>query len=248
MEIKGFVHLHNHTEYSLLDGAARIEALIRKAKEYDMPAVAITDHGVLYGMVDFYKKAVAEGVRPIIGCEVYLTPGSMRTRDSRDRYHLILLAGDNEGYHNLVKLVSKSWLEGFYYKPRIDKEVLAEHSKGLIGLSACIQGEIPSYILAGKYQEAVKAAEEYRQIFGKDNFFLELQDHNLREEKMVNNQLIRLANELDLPLVLTNDVHYLEQSDERLHDVLLALQTGKTVNDEERMKFPNDSFYFKSAG
>lgn len=248
MEIKGFVHLHNHTEYSLLDGAARIEALIRKAKEYDMPAVAITDHGVLYGMVDFYKKAVAEGVRPIIGCEVYLTPGSMRTRDSRDRYHLILLAGDNEGYHNLVKLVSKSWLEGFYYKPRIDKEVLAEHSKGLIGLSACIQGEIPSYILAGKYQEAVKAAEEYRQIFGKDNFFLELQDHNLREEKMVNNQLIRLANELDLPLVLTNDVHYLEQSDERLHDVLLALQTGKTINDEERMKFPNDSFYFKSAG
>lgn len=245
MEIKGFVHLHNHTEYSLLDGAARIGDLVRKAKEYDMPAVAITDHGVLYGMVEFYKKAVTEGIKPIIGCEVYLTPGSMQDRDTRDRYHLILLAEDNEGYHNLIKLVTKSWLEGFYYKPRIDKELLAKHSKGLIALSACIQGEIPGLILAGKYQEAVKTAEEYRQIFGKDNFFLELQDHNLREEKLVNSQLIRLANELDIPLVLTNDVHYLEQSDERLHDVLLALQTGKTVNDEDRMKFPNDSFYFK---
>lgn len=246
MEIKGFVHLHNHTEYSLLDGAARIEALVRKAKEYDMPAVAITDHGVLYGMVEFYKKAVAEGIKPIIGCEVYLTPGSMKDRDTRDRYHLILLAENNEGYHNLIKLVTKSWLEGFYYKPRVDKDALAEHSKGLIALSACIQGEIPAYILGGNYQGAVKAAEEYRQIFGRDNFFLELQDHNLREEKMVNSQLIRLANELDIPLVLTNDVHYLEQGDERLHDVLLALQTGKTINDEERMKFPNDSFYFKS--
>ncbi|NLM96892.1 MAG: PHP domain-containing protein, partial [Halanaerobiaceae bacterium] len=243
----GFIHLHSHTEYSLLDGAARVDALVSRARELGMPAVAMTDHGALYGVVDFYKKARAEKIKPIIGCEVYLTPGSMREKDNRTRYHLILLAENNEGYHILLKIVSKSWLEGFYYKPRVDKELLGEYSNGLIGLSACIQGEIPQLILQGNYQEALKTAEEYREIFGSDNFFLELQDHSLREEKLVNSQLIKISNESGLPLVLTNDVHYVNKEDAALHDVLLALQTGKTVNDRERMTFPNDSFYFKSA-
>ena len=245
-EHNGFIHLHNHTEYSLLDGAARIDALVSRARELSMPAVAMTDHGVLYGVVDFYKKATAEKIKPIIGCEVYIAPGSMRQKDTRTRYHLLLLAENNEGYHNLMKIVSKSWLEGFYYKPRVDKDLLAEYSNGLIGLSACIQGEIPQIILQGNYQEALKTAKEYGEIFGSDNFFLELQDHNLREEKLVNSQLIKISNELSLPMVLTNDVHYINKDDAVLHDVLLALQTGKTVNDKERLTFPNDNFYFKS--
>ncbi|MFP4661930.1 MAG: DNA polymerase III subunit alpha [Halanaerobiales bacterium] len=243
----GFVHLHNHTEYSLLDGAARINQLISRAKELGMPAVAMTDHGVLYGLVDFYKKAVKEDIKPIIGCEVYLTPGSMKDRDTRTRYHLLLLAENNQGYHNLIKLVTQSHLEGFYYKPRIDKELLSRHSAGLIGLSACIQGEIPQLLLQGNYQAAVETIGEYQQIFGEDSFFLELQDHNLREEKRVNNQLVKISGELNIPVVVTNDVHYLNKNDADLHDVLLALQTGTSINDEERMTFPNNSFYFKSA-
>ncbi|MFW5981107.1 MAG: PHP domain-containing protein [bacterium] len=241
-----FVHLHNHSEYSLLDGAARTNQLVSQAKEYGMPAVAITDHGVLYGLVDFYKKAVAEGIKPILGCEVYLTPSSMKLKDSRTRYHLVLLAENNLGYQNLVKIVSKSWIEGFYYKPRVDKELLAKYSQGLIALSACVQGEIPQALLAGDYDRAINAVKQYQEIFGSDNFFLELQDHNLREEKKVNSQLIKIGNHLEVPLVVTNDIHYLRKNDAELHDVLLALQTGKSVNDEDRMTFPNNSFYFKS--
>ena len=242
----GYVHLHNHTEYSLLDGAARIDQLILRAKEYGMPAVAMTDHGVLYGLVDFYKKAVKGDIKPILGCEVYLTTGSMRAKDTRTRYHLVLLAENDQGYHNLIKIVTQSHLEGFYYKPRVDKDLLYKHSEGIIALSACIQGEIPQLILQGNYKEAVKAAKEYQQIFGLNNFFLELQDHNLREEKRANNQLIKIGKESNIPMVVTNDVHYLNKSDASLHDVLLALQTGTNIKDEDRLTFPNDSFYFKS--
>ncbi|MFW5982154.1 MAG: DNA polymerase III subunit alpha, partial [Halanaerobiaceae bacterium] len=212
----------------------------------DMPAVAITDHGVLYGLVDFYKKATEQGIKPILGCEVYLTPSSMMLKDSRTRYHLVLLAENNQGYQNLIKIVSKSWIDGFYYKPRVDKELLAKYSEGLIVLSACIQGEIPQLILSGNYEGAITAAREYQQIFGKDNFYIELQDHNLREEKKANSQLIKIGNLLNIPMVLTNDVHYIQQSNADLHDVLLALQTGTNLNDDNRMTFPNDSFYFKS--
>ncbi|MFW6022923.1 MAG: DNA polymerase III subunit alpha [Halanaerobiaceae bacterium] len=242
----GYVHLHNHTEYSLLDGAARISQLIKKAKEFDMPAVAMTDHGVLYGIVEFYKKAVQEKIKPILGCEVYITPGSMEQRDNRTCFHLLLLAENNMGYQNLIKIVSESWLRGFYYKPRIDKELLFRNSEGLIALSSCIQGEIPSLILKGDYQQALKSASVYIDIFGENNFFLELQDHNMREEKRVNSKLIKIAREQNIPLVVTNDVHYINKSDARLHDVLLALQTGTTIEDEDRLTFPNDNFYFKS--
>ncbi|MGM0602223.1 MAG: DNA polymerase III subunit alpha [Bacillota bacterium] len=240
-----FVHLHNHTAYSLLDGAIRVEDMIKKAKENNMPAVAVTDHGVLYSMIEFYRHAKSENIKPILGCELYLTPGS-RFEKSKERYHLILLAENNKGYHNLIQLVSKAWLEGFYYKPRIDKELLAEYSDGLICLSACIQGEIPQLILKGRNDAAKKAAEEYSHIFGNNNFFLELQDHNLQQEKEAASGLINISQELDIPLVLTNDSHYLNKSDADLQDVLLALQTGTTVDDKDRMTFQGDEFYFKT--
>lgn len=244
---ENFVHLHVHTEYSLLDGAARIQQLVKQAKKYNMPAVAMTDHGVLYGLIDFYKKAHKAGIKPILGCEVYLTPTSMVKKDTRERYHLVLLAENNEGYRNLIKIVSRACTEGFYYKPRVDKKLLAEHSTGLIALSSCVQGEVPQLILQNKIEKARQAAKKYCQIFGKDNFYLELQDHGLREEKRVNIQLIKIGNELGIPLVITNDVHYLNQEDAGLHDVLLALQTGKSIDDEDRMTFPNNKFYFKSG-
>ncbi|HLV09882.1 MAG TPA: PHP domain-containing protein, partial [Halanaerobiales bacterium] len=243
---KEFVHLHVHTEYSLLDGALRLNSLIKRAREYDMPAVAITDHGVLYGIIDFYRQAKEVGIKPLIGSELYLAPSSHLEKKSREMYHLLLLARDNQGYHNLLKLVSRGWLEGFYYKPRIDKELLYQHRKGLLGFSACIQGEIPRLILKNRVEQARETIKEYCQIFEKDSFFLELQDHQLPEEKRVNSQLIQLAREMEVPLVVSNDVHYLDREDADLHDVLLALQTGKSVNDEERLKFPNKEFYFKN--
>lgn len=243
---ENFVHLHCHTEYSLLDGAIRIEDLVNQARNLGMPAVGMTDHGVLYGMVNFYHRAKKAGIKPVIGCEVYLAPTSRFEKNTRERYHLVLLAKDNRGYHNLIKIVSRAWLEGFYYKPRADKDLLYEHREGLIALSACIQGEIPQLILQNKLQEAAEVAREYQAIFGHGNFFLELQDHNLPEEKKVNSRLIQLANRLSLPLVVTNDVHYLKQEEADLHDVLLALQTGKKLSDQDRMSFPNDQFYFKS--
>jgi len=240
-----FVHLHNHTAYSLLDGALRIEDMVKKAKENNMPAVAMTDHGVLYGMIEFYRHAKSENIKPILGCELYLTTGS-RFEKSRERYHLILLAENNRGYHNLIQLVSKAWLEGFYYKPRVDKELLADYSDGLICLSACVQGEIPQLLLKGRYEAAKNAAAEYSQIFGRDNFFLELQDHNLQPEKEAASGIIKISQELDLPLVVTNDAHYLNKSDADLQDVLLALQTGTTVDDKNRMTFQGEEFYFKT--
>ena len=240
-----FVHLHNHTAFSLLDGAIRVDSLIKKTKKYDMPAAAITDHGVLYGIIDFYRKAKKEGIKPIIGAEVYLSLGS-RFEKNRKRYHLVLLAQNNEGYHNLIQLVSKAWLEGFYYKPRVDKELLAEYSKGLICLSACIQGEVPQLLINGNYDLAQKAVSDYHAIFGKDNFFLELQNHNLQQEKEAVQGLLKLSREENIPTVVTNDCHYLNKEDAELQDILLALQTGTTLADENRMTFTGQEFYYKS--
>jgi DNA polymerase-3 subunit alpha len=245
ISMSNFVHLHNHTAFSLLDGAIRIDSLIKKTKEYGMKAAAITDHGVLYGMIEFYRKAKKEGIKPIIGAELYLAPGS-RFEKNRKRYHLVLLAQNKEGYHNLIQLVSKAWLEGFYYKPRVDKELLAEYSRGLICLSACLQGEIPQLIINGNYDLAKKAASDYQAIFGRDNFFLELQDHNLQKEKEAAQGLLRLSREEKIPAVVTNDSHYLNKKDAELQDILLALQTGTTVDDENRMTFSGEEFYYKS--
>jgi DNA polymerase-3 subunit alpha len=243
-----FVHLHNHTEYSLLDGALRIENLIQQAKKYNMPAVAMTDHGVLYGMYEFYKKAKKNNIKPIIGCEVYVSPTDRFDKSVRNSYHLVLLAENNKGYHNLMKIVSSSWLEGFYYKPRVDKDLLYEHREGIIAMSACLQGEVSQAILKGESKKKVKnTIKEYQNIFGKENYFLELMDHNLSKEKKVNSTLIEISNEENIPLVVSNDVHYREKDDAKIHDVLLALQTGTTVNDENRLTFPNDNYYFKSS-
>ncbi|MFO7814259.1 MAG: DNA polymerase III subunit alpha [Halanaerobiales bacterium] len=246
--VKKFVHLHNHTEYSLLDGALRVDNLIQQAKKYNMPAVAITDHGVLYGMYEFYKKAKKNNINPIIGCEVYVSPTDRFDKSVRNRYHLVLLAEDNKGYHNLMKIVSSSWLEGFYYKPRVDKDLLYDHQEGIIALSACLQGEISQAILQNESKKDIKSKiEEYQNIFGKENFFLELMDHNLSEEKKVNSTLIEISNEENIPLVVSNDVHYKSKENAEVHDVLLALQTGTTVNDQNRLTFPNDNYYFKSS-
>ncbi|MCF8008288.1 MAG: DNA polymerase III subunit alpha [Halanaerobiales bacterium] len=246
--VKKFVHLHNHTEYSLLDGALRIDDLIKKAKKYDMPGVAMTDHGVLYGMYEFYKKAKNNNIKPIIGCEVYLSPTDRFDKTTRKRYHLVLLARNNQGYKNLLKIVSASWLEGFYYKPRVDKDLLYKYRKGITALSACLQGEISQSILSNKENQYLnELISQYQQIFGEEYFYLELQDHNLSDEKKINAKLIQLANENGYPMVITNDVHYKDREDAEIQDVLLALQTGKTVNDENRMRFPNDKFYFKSS-
>ncbi|MGM0445895.1 MAG: DNA polymerase III subunit alpha [Bacillota bacterium] len=243
-----FVHLHNHTEYSLLDGALRLERLVKKAKKLNMPAVAVTDHGVLYGMYGFYKIAKNNNIKPIIGCEVYLSPTDRFDKSVRKRYHLLLLAVDNQGLHNLMKIVSASWLEGFYYKPRVDKDLLYKYRKGIIASSACLQGEIPQAILNDKSKDdVINIINEYKQIFGKDNFYLELMDHSLTDEKKVNSSLIKISNSIDVPMIITNDIHYENKEDADVHDVLLALQTGKTIKDENRMRFPNDQFYFKSS-
>lgn len=242
-----FVHLHVHTEYSLLDGACRIPDLIQKVKELGMSAVAITDHGVMYGVIDFYKTAKESGIKPIIGCEVYLTPNSrFEKKGQKDPlFHLILLVKDKEGYKNLIKLLTLSYLEGFYYKPRIDKELLRSYSKGLIALSSCLAGEIPTYILQGNIDKARNAIFEYLDIFGND-FYLEIQDNGLPEQKIVNNILISLSKELDVPLVATNDVHYLNKEDSELHDILLCIQTGSKLKDKNRLRFETDEFYLKS--
>ena len=242
-----FIHLHNHSEYSLLDGTARIDNLIQAAKEDDMPAVALTDHGVLFGAIKFYRQAKEAGIKPIIGCEVYIAKDHQQ-KDVRNKenYHLVLLAENNQGYRNLLKLVSKAYLDGFYYKPRIDKKLLRENNEGLIALSSCLAGRIESLINNRQFEQAKEEVLEYKDIFGADNFFLELQDHGLAEEKEVNNELVRLSEDCDIPLVATNDTHYLKQDDAQAHDILLCIQTGKKVSDEDRMKFPNQEFYFKS--
>lgn len=246
---KGFVHLHNHSEYSLLDGACRIKDLVSRAAELDMPAVAITDHGVLYGVIDFYREAKRRGIKPIIGCEVYVAPRSRWDKEAGiddELYHLVLLAKNKQGYKNLVRLVSRAYLEGFYYKPRVDRELLERNSEGLIALSGCIAGEIPQLALRGKYQEALRVACFYNDLFGPGNFFLELQDHGMEEEKKICRVLLQISNETGIPLVATNDVHYIHREDAAVHDVLLCIQTGTVVSDERRMRFPGSEFYMKS--
>jgi DNA polymerase-3 subunit alpha len=243
-----FVHLHVHTEYSLLDGAARISKLVERASQMNMESIAITDHGNMHGVVQFYKEAKKNNIKPILGCEVYIAERTMMDKDpakDKNQYHLVLLAENQEGYNNLIKIVSKGYIDGFYYKPRVDKEVLKKHSKGIIALSACIAGEVQQQILRGPYEKAVEKAMEYIDIFGQGNFFLELQDHGIREQKIINKNLVKMSKEYNLPLVMTNDVHYINRDDAKFHEVLLCIQTGKNMDDEDRMKFPSDEFYLK---
>ena len=245
-----FAHLHVHTEFSLLDGSNKIKEYVRYVKELGMDSAAITDHGVMYGVVDFYKAAKEAGINPVIGCEVYVAPHSRFDREltgGEDRYyHLVLLAENNTGYANLVKIVSKGFTEGYYYRPRVDLEVLEQYHEGLIALSACLAGEVPRYIQKGLVDEAKKAALKYQNIFGKDNYFLELQDHGIPAQQSVNSVLLRMSKELDIPLVATNDVHYTYAQDAQPHDVLLCLQTGKKVADEDRMRYEGGQYYVKS--
>jgi len=250
MANSNFVHLHVHTQYSLLDGACLLTRLVDKAVQCKLPALAMTDHGNIFGAIKFYNLCVKNGIKPIIGCEVYVTSGSRFDRDfksgSDSNYHLILLAKDQEGYSNLVKLVSLAHLEGFYYKPRVDKEILSKYSKGLIASSACLKGEIPSAIISGNVNKATKLADEYLNIFGKGNFYLEVMENGLAEQRTANTQLIKISKELDIPLVATNDIHYLEREEAFAHEVLLAIQTQTTINDPNRFKFSSDSFYFRT--
>ncbi|SHL54662.1 DNA polymerase-3 subunit alpha [Anaerocolumna jejuensis DSM 15929] len=245
-----FTHLHLHTEYSLLDGSGKIKEMVSRVKELGMDSMAITDHGVMYGVIDFYKACLAEGIKPVIGCEVYVAPGSRFDREagaSDERYyHLILLAENNTGYQNLMKIVSAGFLEGFYYKPRVDYEVLEKHSEGIIALSACLAGEVASYLRKGFYEEGKQAALHYRQIFGEGNYFLELQDHGIPEQADVNQGLLRLSEETGIPLVATNDVHYTMESDAQAHDILLCIQTQKKVSDENRMRYEGGQYFIKS--
>lgn len=244
-----FCHLHTHTEYSLLDGASEITKLVKRVKELGMTACAITDHGCMYGAVDFYRACKAEGIRPVIGCEVYMAPGSRFDKvhgiDNKTS-HLILLAKNQTGYKNLIYLVSMGYIEGFYYKPRIDFELLKEHSEGLIALSACIAGEVPKRLISDDYEGAKKIAEKYIDVFGKENYYIEIQDHGLAEQKRIMPQLIKLSKELGVGLVATNDAHYILKSDAKYQDVLMCIQMEKTVDDPDRMKFETDEFYIKS--
>ena len=244
-----FVHLHLHTEYSLLDGACRIDGIMDRVKELGQSAVAITDHGVMYGCIDFYKAAKAAGIKPIIGCEVYVTRRRMEDRIhgvDNDPYHLVLLCKDRTGYENLCYLVSEAFIDGFYGKPRVDLDLLQKHHEGLIALSACLAGAIPQYLMEEDYASAKAYALKLADIFGDGDFYLELQDHGIEEQTPVNQGIMRIARETGLPLVVTNDAHYLRKEDAKMQDVLLCIQTGKTVEDENRMKFATDEFYLKS--
>lgn len=245
-----FTHLHLHTEYSLLDGSGKIRELVHRAKELGMDSLAITDHGVMYGVIDFYKACLAEGIKPILGCEVYVAPNSRfdrETGNSEDRYHhLVLLAENNQGYQNLMKIVSRGFLEGFYYKPRVDYEVLAQYSEGITALSACLAGEVAGNLLRGFYAEAKKAALKLQSIFGEGHFFLELQDHGMPEQKTVNQGILRLSKDTGIAMVATNDVHYTYAQDADSHDILLCIQTQKKVTDENRMRYEGGQYYLKS--
>ncbi len=246
-----FVHLHVHTEYSLLDGSNKIKEYVARVKELGMNSAAITDHGVMYGVIDFYRAARNEGIKPILGCEVYVAPGSRLDKtpgsNSEERYyHLVLLAENQKGYENLTKIVSKGFVDGYYYKPRVDLEVLEQYHEGIIALSACLAGEVQKYLLRGMYEDAKEAAKRYEKIFGKDNFFLELQDHGMQEQTLVNQQLLRLAEDTGIALVATNDVHYTYAEDEKPHDILLCIQTGKKLEDENRMRYEGGQYFVKS--
>lgn len=245
-----FTHLHVHTEYSLLDGSNKIKEYVKRLKELGMDSGAITDHGVMYGVIDFYKEAKANGIKPILGCEVYVAPNSRFDKEiggGEDRYHhLVLLAENNKGYANLMKIVSRGFTEGYYYRPRVDMEVLSQYHEGIIALSACLAGEVPRLIEKGLYQEAKKCAQKYLDCFGRGNYFLELQDHGIPEQKTVNAALLRLSKELDIPLVATNDIHYTYADDAASHDILLCIQTAKKVTDQDRMRYEGGQYYVKS--
>lgn len=246
----GFVHLHVHTEYSLLDGSNKISEYVARVKELGMDSAAITDHGVMYGVIDFYREAKKAGINPILGCEVYVAPGSRFDREitgGDDRYyHLVLLAENNTGYANLMKIVSKGFVDGYYYKPCVDKELLREYHEGIIALSACLAGEVQRYLVRGLYEDAKEKALEYQDIFGKGNYFLELQDHGIPEQKLVNQRLLQMSEELGIELAATNDVHYTYAEDEKPHDILLCIQTGKKLADENRMRYEGGQYYVKS--
>lgn len=245
-----FTHLHVHTEYSLLDGSSKIKEITKRAAELGMDSLAITDHGVMYGVIDFYKAAKEAGIKPVLGCEVYVAPGSRFDKEAgtgEDKYnHLVLLAENNTGYQNLMKIVSRGFTEGFYYKPRVDKELLREFHEGIIATSACLAGEVQRYLARGMYEEAKRVALYYQDIFGKDNFFLELQDHGIAEQHYVNPQLLRMSEETGIELICTNDVHYTYADDADAHDILLCIQTGKKVADENRMRYTGGQYYLKS--
>ena len=245
-----FAHLHVHTEFSLLDGSNKIKEYVSRVKELGMNSAAITDHGVMYGVIDFYREAKKQGINPILGCEVYVAPNSRFDREitgGDDRYyHLVLLAENEEGYANLTKIVSKGFVEGYYYKPRVDKELLRKYHKGIIALSACLAGEVARFLTKGLYEEAKKTALEYQEIFGEGNFFLELQDHGIPEQGLVNQQLFKMSEETGIELVATNDIHYTYAEDAKLHDILLCIQTGKKLSDENRMRYDGGQYYVKS--
>src|SRR3954469_3967020 len=248
MPSDSFVHLHLHTEYSFLDGAVRMKELMKKAKEFGMPAVAITDHGNLHGAIEFYQEAEKAGIKPIIGCEAYMAPGAIKDRPANQRdaaYHFTLLAKDERGYRNLVKMISTAHLDGFHYKPRIDKQILAQHSAGLIGLSGCLKGEINMAIQSDNLAKARQSVAEFRDILGADNFFLEMHDHGIEVQQKCNEMLPTLAREFGLGLVAANDVHFLERSHHETHDVMVCIGTGKMVHDERRMRYTPE-LYFKS--
>ncbi|MBR5637704.1 MAG: DNA polymerase III subunit alpha, partial [Pseudobutyrivibrio sp.] len=245
-----FVHLHTHTEYSLLDGSNKIKSYVAKCKENGMTAAAITDHGNMYGVTKFYDECMAQGIKPVIGCEVYVAPGSRFDREmvkGDDRYyHLILLAENNLGYHNLIKIVSAGYVDGFYYKPRVDFEILEKYHEGIICLSACLAGEVARALMRNQYDEAKEVALKYRNLFGENNYFLEMQDHGIAEQKNVNQGLMRLSRETGIQLVCTNDCHYTNKEDAYSHDVLLCIQTGAKMDDEDRLRFETEEFYVKT--
>ena len=245
-----FVHLHLHTQYSLLDGEIRLKGLFEKAKAFKLPAIAMTDHGNLFGTVDFYKQAQNHGLKPIIGCEVYVAPGSRLQKETQphqeNAFHLVLLCKNEKGYHNLIQLVSRAYFEGFYYRPRIDRELLKEYHKGLIAMTACLHGEIPYYLLQGDFDRALSHARELAEIFDQDRFYLELQKNDIPDQEIVNKGLLEIHHQLGIPIVATNDCHYLTQEEAKAHDVLLCIQTGKTVDDPNRLRFSSSQLYFKS--
>jgi DNA polymerase-3 subunit alpha len=244
-----FTHLHVHTEYSLLDGSGKVGKMIAKAKELGMKSLAITDHGTMYGCVDFYKQAVEQGIKPIIGCEIYVVSKSMYLKQNdkdNETHHLVLLVKNEIGYKNLMEIVSRASIDGFYYKPRVDHEFLRKHSEGLIALSACLAGEVQSSLNNNNREKAVEAALFYKEVF-KEDFYLELMYHGMSEQLKVNDEVVEIAKELNIPLVATNDVHYINKEDSKAHDILLCIQTGKTVEDENRMRYPSGEFYLKSS-
>jgi DNA polymerase III subunit alpha len=244
-----FTHLHVHTEYSLLDGSARIKRLVKKVKELGMDSIAITDHGVMYGVIDFYRACKEEGIKPIIGCEIYIAPRGLHLKENKsdaENYHLILLAKSNEGYQNLMKIASTAYVNGFYYKPRADYELLKKYSKDIVALSACLGGEVQQYLLKGDYEGAKKKALAYHEIFGQGNYYLELQDHGMEEQKKVADLLVKLSEDTGIPLVATNDIHYINREDAKAHKILVCIQTGKTIDDPDKLEFHSEEFYLKS--